>query len=383
MHLSIHTLRPDAPAFEAVMRLRYEVYAEEEGLDLPDMDHARRTVHDALDAHSLILAAMHGDEVVGTIRWTPLSAFGSAVPLHARLALPLWPVDRRRQIVIGRLMVRTSHRGGSVCKRLLKAAYSAALDAGMLLGHVESSPRNLPLYESIGCRRHGLPYGDPHFGLCVPMVLLLRDRAHLERTGSMFQALLPDHLVDTQLARRFARCTVGSDVPASVRLRQPRQQDALAAELARAAPALLAGLSPDEQRHVLSAAAILPLPAGHTWLPRGSMGTEMYLVLQGLVRLNEAGAWPPATPASQALRAGDVLAEAALLTGRAHPWPWDASAEPDTWVLAFSAASWRGLRRAMPTSTQRVDERLREMVSARTMRHDQGAIGDSSTCHDA
>jgi predicted GNAT family N-acyltransferase/CRP-like cAMP-binding protein len=383
MPLHIHTLRADAPAFEAVMRLRYEVYAEEEGLNLPDMDHARRTVHDALDAHSLILAAVEGDQVVGTVRWTPLPAFGPALPLHARLALPMWPVDRHRQIVIGRLMVRPSHRGGSVCKRLLKAAYSAALDAGMLLGHVESSPRNLPLYEGIGCRRHGLPYGDPHFGLCVPMVLLLRDRAHLERTGSILRALLPDHLVDARQARRFARCTVVGDVPASVRLRQPAQQDALAAELARTAPALLADLSPDEQRHVLSAATVLPLPADHTWLPRGNMGTEMYVVLKGQVRLSETGVLRPARPSLQVLKAGDVLAEAALLTGRAEPWRWDASAEPDTQVLAFSAASWQGLRRAMPTSTQKVDERLREMVSARTMRHDKGAIGDSSTCHDA
>ncbi len=383
MSLSIHTLRADVPAFEAVMRLRYEVYAEEEGLNLPDMDHTHRTAHDALDAHSQILAAMEGDQVVGTVRWTPLPAFGCALPLHARLALNTWPSDRHRQIVIGRLMVRPSHRGGHVCKRLLKAAYSAALDAGMQLGHVESSPRNLPLYEGIGCRRHGLPYGDPHFGLCVPMVLLLRDGAHLKRTGSMLRRLLPDHLVDTRLAQRLAPCPAGGDVPASVRLWQPDQRDALAAELVRTAPALFAGLSLEAQTQVLSAATVLPLPAGDTWLPRGSMGTEMYLVLQGRVKLSEAGESPPATPSRQVLGAGEVLAEAALLTGRAQPWGWDASAAPGTRVLAFSLASWQALKRACSQPTQMVELRLREMVSARTMRLDKGVIGGGLTCHDA
>lgn len=144
---------------------------------MPGMDHARRLLLDELDSRSYILATTEGDTVVGTIRATSMEELPEADPLHDRFGTARFPVPAARQLMVGRLMVAREHRGGRSCSLLFAKAYEEALRRGFEVALLECDPRNVPLYESIGCRQSAAVYCDSQAGLTVPMALLIRPMA--------------------------------------------------------------------------------------------------------------------------------------------------------------------------------------------------------------
>jgi CRP-like cAMP-binding protein len=269
--------------YESIIRLRYAVYAAEEGVDIAGMDHQRRTLRDATDAESVIYGVFDGTDAIATMCLTPMSALRPGDPLRDFFSAARFPVAEARQTIIGRLMVRAEHRGSPVCLQLMKATYRHLVGAGYAVGFLESNPRTIPLYESLGCRPYGNALGHPAFGLLAPMALI-PDLDHLQHVRSPFRSLTPDSAHQAALSRWFSDTFRAGGRASSVRL---MSNEALAASLrpldGPGSP--FHGLPPEELRRLLRHCAVLDIDAGTTILPRGSQGTEMYLVVSGSVAL--------------------------------------------------------------------------------------------------
>ncbi len=202
--------------YEAVTTLRYAVYAAEEGLDIPGMDHRRRTLSDPTDAEAIVLGVFDGGRAIATMSVTPMRALGSAADVRHFFGSAAFPVDESRQALIGRLMVQSGYRGSPVCLQLFKAAYRHLLRAGFAVGFVESNPRTIPLYESIGCRRYGKACGHPAYGLLAPMAIIA-DVHYLERIRSPLRSLTPVSAQHAELGRWFEDTHARGAAFASVR----------------------------------------------------------------------------------------------------------------------------------------------------------------------
>src|SRR5215470_8063648 len=92
---------------DAVYALRYAVYAEERALEhLVNVDHERKVLCDPLDESGLLLYAIRGDEVLGTIRLN--TAARTAFSSEFRHTYRCDVYDERRTAAFGysgRLMV--------------------------------------------------------------------------------------------------------------------------------------------------------------------------------------------------------------------------------------------------------------------------------------
>ncbi len=324
MAIKVRQIGVEDAAYEQVSQLRYDVYATEEGLALSDMDHERRTIQDAYDACSSIFAAFEGPRVIGTLRWTPMAAFQAQPAVSASF-------DARRlgaiedQILVGRLVVALDRRGGAACQRLMTVASRAARDAGFTQAFLESSPRNVPLYEAIGCRLCHTVYDDPNFGLCVPMLLVLdRPAAPL---------------------RRGKRATEAKALGAvsSCRLMDPLHHAALISEIQATEASPWKRLDVDTLTALLRSATVFDVPAGCTVLHRGSLAPEMFVVLSGQVCVRQAprhAAHRPDRPdqPDRVLGPGAWFGGQNLLTGAHVPAARDHVTDRPSRILAFGAS---------------------------------------------
>jgi hypothetical protein len=361
MMIDVRQVMPGDPVFDAVARLRYAVYAEEENQCLPGMDHARRVLADEWDASSVVLAALLGDEVIGTLRLTPADALPEGSALYAPFRAAGIPVPRRRQLLVGRLMVAAPHRGGPACQLLFAAGYAAALQRGFEVGLAECSPRNLPLYESIGCRAIAPAYCEPVYGLNVPLALAIRDVRHLKRIGSPLLALAEGARAHRALGRWFNR-TPPAAKPLSLRLKAPLEQASLHHAIAVMPASPFAPLAGPQLRRVLRSATVFDLATGAPLLLPDCACTETFLVLDGEVALARADgdAQEPRT-----LSRGQVFNEASLLLGRHIRARHRAFALTPVRLMTLSAEAFGVLRGSHPALARHVEAGLRWLAARR------------------
>jgi CRP-like cAMP-binding protein len=335
--------------YRAIAELRYAVYAAEEELDLPGMDHRRRTFRDAADADSLILGVFAGKEAIATIAVTPMSALGPENGLRRFFGSSNFPVDEARQAVIGRLMVASAYRGSPVCMQLFAAVSEYILRSGLSVGFVECNPRTIPLYESIGCRPCGKPAAHPAYGLVVPMAFV-PDAEYLARIDSPLQALVRASAQRAELGRWFDANQAQAAAFASVRAMSCDSFDAATRAL-RAEGGPFFGLSAEACQRLLRLCSVLAIDAGATVLARGSVGTEMYVVAQGSVMT--IGVHAEGRPISR-LGTGDAFADGKFRWSGISSIGREAIAVEPTRLLAISDAAFANISRSRPAIAARL-----------------------------
>ncbi len=177
----------------SVFALRYRVYVEEYGKPYPDADHEHRLLFDEWDAHSAVLVAERDGRVAGTIRGTLGSAPGFAAA-HADLFGHLDEVRAvgwHRVAYSSRLVVDAAARGHSrLALALMVASYAWALGCNVSVCLCHTAEPLLPLMEKMGWQRRGEPFVHADSSTCqYPMVLMVRDQAHLQAVGSPLAGL--------------------------------------------------------------------------------------------------------------------------------------------------------------------------------------------------
>ncbi|MBN1208335.1 MAG: cyclic nucleotide-binding domain-containing protein [Myxococcaceae bacterium] len=295
---------------EAVYRLRYATYVEEMHLYAGQADHDRQRLSDADDATAHMMYAEVGGEVVGTLRVHLGSEGALPESLVTRFGLErfLGLVPRERLCVVGRFMVRSDMRGTSVPYRLIQESIRFQLEQGLELAFCDCQPHLLNLYMSLGFRPHLGTYDHPEFGVMVPLVLVLRDRAHLEWVGSPLSSLLPADAAASELPARVAPLLERARDVLSQELSDPEHYWQEVHELlGHSRPTIFAGLSEQELQAVLASSHVIQCAPGDYLIRRGQMARTVFVVLSGTLEVRDG------EHVVAKSREGEVLGEVAFL----------------------------------------------------------------------
>lgn len=164
---------------EEIQRFRYQVYAQEMGLDLPGANHARRMLADPLDETAIHLYAKVGANWAGAVR---LNVNQVPAGMDHTLETDNLP---KPFVYCSRLYVLAEFRGSGVMQELAGAcfAYFDQQHAAAAICHCY--PHLLPMYERMGFRPYGKPFqmaGFEDLGEQTPLRRLFAPR-HARRAA--------------------------------------------------------------------------------------------------------------------------------------------------------------------------------------------------------
>ncbi|MDY7226070.1 GNAT family N-acetyltransferase [Hyalangium rubrum] len=294
----------------AIYHLRYATYVEEMHLYAGQADHSRRQLVDTADAQAHQLYAEVDGQVVGTLRLH----LGSDGPLPETLAkrfelerfVPQVPVEQ--VCFVGRFMVRRDMRGTAVPYRLIQESIRFQLERGMELTLCDCQPHLLNLYTSLGFRPYLGTYDDPEFGVMVPLVLVLRDREHLEWVGSPLRALLPSDAPASEVPARVAPLLEQARGVLSQEASDPDQYwREVHGLLGRSRPQVFSGLSEPELQAVLASSHVIECAPGDCLIRRGQVARTVFVVLSGTLEVRDG------ERVVAVVSEGEVLGEVAFL----------------------------------------------------------------------
>jgi predicted GNAT family N-acyltransferase len=294
---------------EAVYRLRYATYVEEMHVYTRQANHEHRWFQDGEDPTAHLMYAKVGEEVVGTLRVHLEGEGAIPEPTATRFALerfrPLVPPEQL--CVVGRFMVRQDMRGTVVPYRLIQESIRFQLERGQELAFCDCQPHLLNLYMSLGFRPYLGTYDHPEFGVMVPLVLVLRDREHLEWVGSPLTSLLPADAA-SEVPERVAPLLARARGVMSQELSDPdsywREVHGL---MGTTRPPVFAGLSEQELQAVLASSHVIQCAPGDYLIRRGQVARTVFVVLSGTLEVRDG------ERAVAMATEGEVLGEVAFL----------------------------------------------------------------------
>lgn len=368
-----------AAAREAVFRFRYDVYVREMGkVGMAAADHAAGRLTDPEDAHAHLYVATGSDgALVGTLR---VATGGHGIPETFR-SLPGF--DRfsgfppEALSFTSRLMVAPGARGSTALNGLIGRAYRDMLDSPVQVDFCACVPGLVDLYEHLGYRRFTDNVVDPVVGYQVPLALVLRDGEHLSAIRSPLWRLLRDHptageggAVAQWLRERFPVTSVVRDW-----VDNEATYWRFLAEKVRAVAAgtasILADVDEAEQRRMFRSGTVLDCRKGDVIIPAGTVGKEIYVVLDGVVEVRLPGVGTPLA----VLDTGQVFGEIAFITDATRSA--DVVALTDARLLVLTQAYLRKLMKASPDLAAKLLLNLSRVLAERVVTGNRRRTGEA------
>lgn len=177
-----------------VASLRYQVTVQEMGLSMRHANHHSGVVIESLDYSGHVFAAFSEGEIVGTMRQNLLKEAGVDEYFNAYAVSQLPAMSLNQISVTTRLVIKKEFRRSRVSLELPVYAYNFLLNNGITYDVIDSRPHLLPFFKKLGYRPHLQSWGHPEFGDVVVQYLAIRDKEHLESTGSPFLKHLKKNL---------------------------------------------------------------------------------------------------------------------------------------------------------------------------------------------
>jgi hypothetical protein len=296
---------------ESCYRLAYEIFCEEMGTMRDVADHGRRIARDELIEGARLFRAMAGDELVGSLG----IVLGRDGPFPEELARA-FRVDqfasvlpREDMAITIRFLVKPAWRGSAVPLKLVAEAARYQATHAVKLSFCDCQPHLLGLYTRLGFRSYATPFDQTGWGLMVPLVFLLVDRAHLVQGHRLLLSAFPPEIDDPALAARL-RALLPEDPPV---VSASAVDDASWSEVyqllsaTRATVGAFEGFTPEELTAFLAEAQILTCERGRQIIGEGQGTRTVYAVLEGAVEVRKGGR------AVATLREGRIFGEFALL----------------------------------------------------------------------
>lgn len=366
---TVVTLARDTAEREAVYRFRYDVYVREMGkVRMAGADHANGRLSDADDAHARLYVATAADgAMLGTLR---VATGDHGVPETFR-ALPgferFGEFRPEATSFTSRLMVAPGARGSAALNALLGRAYRDMLDSPVQVDFCACVPGLVDLYEHLGYRRFTGNVVDPVVGYQVPLALVLRDAEHLGAIRSPLWRLLRGHpsageggavaawLRDTFPVTSVVRDWVDNENTFWLFLAEKVRATA------SGTASILAELDEAEQRRMFRSGTVIDCRKGDVIIPAGTVGKEVYVVLDGVVEVRLPGVSAPVA----VLDTGQVFGEIAFITDATRSA--DVVALTDSRLLVLTQAYLRKLMKASPELAAKLLLNLSRVLAERVV----------------
>jgi hypothetical protein len=331
--------------YQAVARLRYDIYVEEMGKRPAGTDDHCRTLTDSMDAHSVIYAAFDGGRAVATGRITPAECLPEGSYWRRFYEFHRFPGAQSKQVIYSRLMVRPDYRGSMVMPGILVEAYERFRSEGKEFGFLHCAPSLVSLYEMVGCRRYKKGEIDPDAGFRIPMVQVLGDVEYFSRVRAPILRSVRKFPPSPDVAAWFGSAFPQYSQPASIRLMGEEDfLKTMSAHINHPDSPLFEGLSQAQVQQLSRGSALINADAGDPILRCGDVGSEMYLILDGAVEISvgaDAGRRVLST-----LGYGQFFGEGGFLLRQARSA--DAHAIAATHLLSISAENFQKIQLRMP-----------------------------------
>lgn len=283
---------------EAIYRLRYEIYAIENGFGVQGAD-ATAEWTDASDWQADHLYAAASGELVGALRivYGADAVFPDALRSAYDLARFTAVVPYEQMAITSRFAVKRAYRASSAALHLLIESARLQRARGVALSFGDCPLNLLSYYTAIGFRTYAPPYHHPVAGALVPLVLVAGDLVYLRQIGSplctLAEVLTPERDETAERVRSLLGTSSGLRGPRG----EPRDvarfwqelQDVLGPPPFQKGP--LAGLDTNALRGLLSLSYLIDWKGGPL-LRRGQPVTERWLLLSGQLAVDGCLAAP-------------------------------------------------------------------------------------------
>ncbi len=297
---------------DAIYRLRYEVYALENGFRAPGTaDH--RAWEDASDAQATHLYATAGGKLMGALRivYGADAAFPEEIRRAYDLARFQPSVPPEKMAITSRFALQRAHRAGPAALQFFVESARQQHARGVALSLGDSHLNLLPFYTALGFRTYAAPYHHPVAGTLVPFVLITSDVEHLRKVGSPLLALADasSHPFAEPAPPKqdffFGRAPLRGARSDAMRFWEDLYA-ALGPPPFEQGP--LAGLGVSELRSLLGLSYLVDWPGESVLLRSGHPVTERWLLLSGQVEV-EGAPLPPLSIVGGAAQDGDARHE--------------------------------------------------------------------------
>jgi hypothetical protein len=302
---------------EAIYRARYDVYINEMGRTLSEVDYTGRMIHEPEDDDlaTTLLFTVSGGDVTGTVRvrtWRP-----GCVPSSewARFSMGVFPgLERCGVAELDRLLIRRNQRGGVILVALMSYAYESLAARAVDAAFAYCAPGLLRYYRSMGMRPYNAALVNLPDGVRIPLVMFIADYHHLAGLKSFLAPLAERHFGTGVKApinlEPFIGVLEAGDTPVEV------ERDVVWARLQRGisrgadeGSSFLAALAPSTVKKLTDSSFLVHVPTGTLVTERGLAQREIFVIVEGVFE---------AVADSRRLRlmsAGDVFGEVAFF----HP----------------------------------------------------------------
>ena len=274
---------------EAIYRLRYKIYVEEMHIFKDDADHEQKILFGEDDATARLLYAKLDGEIIGALRLNLGCDAPFSEQLDTRYNLSLFrdTIKDGRMMVLTRFIIAEPYRNTTLGFNMIGQVAETCIREKIEVAVCDCQPHLVSYYQRIGFKSYDCPvYGDPEFGILIPLVLVVGDTNYLKSINSPLLRAFSRQTTNTNLVDVINGLLGRPAVEYATNLYEDRQDD-LATMLHSGKVALFDGLQTEDIRRLIVLSHVFDCQPDHQVIRKGQPVTTMYILLSGSLEIRD------------------------------------------------------------------------------------------------